>query len=252
MVVAEGEHDRYLDACVDHLGEFCDLIVVQVDTASGGTYEVLVDKIKAGTQLLAYHDDRFSFFAHEGRARQNLLEMTLQYEPTHVLAIDADEFVADGPALRRALKYDDAAPAWALQMEEVWEASDDHMCVREDGGWHRHPVPVVWRVPASLDASYRIADRALACGRVPVAVDRVGGRAPVVGDLLHFGWTNEQERQARYDRYATHDGGRFHASAHLQSILAPCERVTLRPRAWPAGLDGYRDKILERANGMRT
>ena len=40
--------------------------------------------------------DGGTFYEHEGRARQKLLTLTQELEPTDVLAIDADEFVADG------------------------------------------------------------------------------------------------------------------------------------------------------------
>jgi hypothetical protein len=33
-----------------------------------------------------------------------------------------------------------------------------------------------------------------------------------------------------------HDQGRFHASAHLESIMWPDEKVTVRQRGWPTGL----------------
>lgn len=230
MIVDEQvEKHRYLDACLAHLGEFCDAVAI----------------LRDGT-------DGVDFFAHEGRARQRLLDLTLSMEPTHVLAIDADEFVADGPTLRSGIEAHPERVSFNLTMQEVWEAGADGLCIREDGGWRSHPIPALWKVPARLDSSWRIADRALACGRVPHAIDRavahLGNFTDSVSDLLHFGWANEADRDRRFNRYLEHDGGRFHASTHLQSILWPCERIQLRPREWPSGLAGQRSAIMRAAS----
>lgn len=241
-LIVRNELGRYLEPCVDHLLEFCDEVVLLDDHSDDGTFRWLLSQGERVQPLR--HNSEPEFFKHEGRARQALLEWTLSREPTHVLAIDADEFVDDGPALRRSLEQWDEA-AFGLVMEEIWEAAGDGLCVRQDGGWASHAIPAVWRVPERIDASWRIADRALACGRMPRPVDSIPLWA--YGSLLHFGWANEQERRARYDRYRVADGGRFHASQHLESIMWGCNRVQLQPREWPAGLLPWKDAILERA-----
>jgi Glycosyl transferase family 2 len=253
-LIVRNELGRYLEPCIDHLLEFCDLVVVLDDRSTDGTKEWLLARIAGGVQNLVMHSEpEVAFFSHEGQARQWLLECTLSWEPTHVLALDADELVADGRALRRFVEQEEHRDGANLNMREVWEADSDGLCIREDGGWRSHPVPALWRVPEQLDASWRIADRALACGREPMAVSSMifANQNPVT-DLLHFGWANEQERQARYDRYAEHDRGRFHASQHLDSIMWGCDRVQLRPLGWPAGLAAYKDAILERANAVHA
>jgi hypothetical protein len=55
-------------------------------------------------------------------------------------------------------------------------------------------------------------------------------------NVLHFGWTNVQDRQARYDRYVEHDGGRFHKNSHLESIMWADDQVQVTPRTWPADM----------------
>lgn len=242
-LIVKDERARYLEPCIDHLAEFCDLIVVLDDGSTDGTIDWLAGR---HDQIRIHSAGDVSFFGHEGAARQRLLECTLSWEPTHVLAIDADEFVDDGAALRRSLEPRDRQSC-GLFMTEVWEADTDGLCIRVDRGWIPHSIPAIWRVPERLDGSWRIADRALACGRVPAPVDQMS--AAPVATVLHFGWANEAERQARYDRYAEHDQGRFHASAHLDSIMWGCDRVQLRAREWPAALTPWKDAILERASG---
>lgn len=243
-LLVRNELGRYLEPCILHLLEFVDEVRVLDDASTDGSFEWLADQ---GPHVQVLQLPRPHFFEHEGRTRQALLEWTLKGDPSHIVSIDCDEFVNDGPGLRRSIEFADRA-AFGLTMEEVWEADVGGLCVREDGGWRSHPVPALWRIPERLDARWRIADRALACGRVPVAIDGIQPVLLADHSLLHFGWANEQERQARYDRYRVADGGRFHASQHLESIMWGCDRVQLRPRGWPAGLLPWKDAILERAN----
>lgn len=224
MMVGPGEEDRYLPQALEHLGGFCDMIQMQ-------------------------HAEPDVFYAHEGRARQALLEATLGRDPTHILAIDCDEFVSAGAAIRRACEAGRGNGVWTLPMEEVWAADERHLWTRQDGGWRAHPVPILYRVPERRDGRWRIMDRALACGREPVYVRQLAAKAlPSGASVLHFGWANRHERRARYERYEQADGGRFHTSAHLRSILDPDRKVRLRKQPWPPALEPYREALVERAN----
>lgn len=243
VMVGPGERDRYLDLCVQHLLSYCDEVVCRCEA-----YEE--EALLARTDAVVFGADA-PMFEHEGNARQQLLEQTLSREPTHVLTIDADEFVTDGQKLRRAVESSHV-PVLTARMVEVWKAFDECLCVRTDGGWRPHPITAVWEVQQGV--GYRIADRQLACGREPTHVREVGRRRsmPSGVDILHFGWTNPYERAARIRRYEIHDGGRFHADAHLQSIGWPDELVAMRSTTWPPGLDKLREPLLDRATGTRA
>lgn len=237
--IVRNEAGRYLEPWIGHLREFVDEVVVLDDASE----DVTAPLLKAwGARVLESAEARFD--AHEGAARQRLLEFTLAQEPTHVLAIDADEFVTDGALLRAALEADARSQVWTLEMEEVWELDGECLCVRVDGAWRPHGVPVMYRVdlgrPGAGEALWRIENRPLACGRVPLAVSRSPQRTNAGVSLLHFGWANEAARQARYDRYMRIDGGRYHRRDHLESILGPWQ---LAGRPWPERLTRYRAAI---------
>lgn len=238
-LVVRNELGRYLEPCVDHLLRFCDLVVVLDDASDDGTREWLVDHPDERVHVELAQEP--GFFVHEGATRQRLLEATLGLGPTHVLAIDADELVTDGPALAEQLARDPDVPAWTLPLREVWRADADRLWLREDGAWGRG-VAYVWHVPPELDPMWRIMNAKLACRRVPPAVFRQRGRPLEDVEILHFGWTDEAARLARHGRYVEHDGGRFHARRHLDSILWPDDRVTVRGVPWPDGpvFDGMR------------
>lgn len=244
-MVVKDELGRYLAPCVEHLLSFCDELRILDDGSTDGTLEYL-DSIPEVATLTSPEP---TFFQHEGTTRQRLLDWTLLADPTHVLAIDADEFVADGQALRATAERHPAALAFTLEMQEVWKAFEECLCIRQDGGWYPGRASILYRVPppAEREPQFAIRDLALACGREPSTVKRIAqaGRATVTGtEVLHFGWTNVAERVARHHRYVVADGGRYHRSAHLASIIWPDEKVEMESRDWPPELVPYREQIL--------
>lgn len=245
-LVVRNELSRYLRPCIESLLEFCDEIRVVDDFSDDGTYEFLLG---AGVCVTTANE---TFYAHEGRARNALLDWTLEGEPTHILHIDADEFIADGRTLRKALETQEPASVWTVRMEEIWKADEHNLYVRCDGGWRAHDAPILWRVPPRkhmTSPKWRIPDKKLSCGREPAIVRENWRSAIATGtEILHFGWANQSERQARYDRYVEHDGGHYHASRHLRSIMYPDRRVKLRPRLWPAGLQTFKEQLLARVS----
>lgn len=244
-LIVRDELNRYLIPCIEHLRRFCDEIRVLDDSSTDGSREWL--EAQSRVHVLPHKGKQM--FEHEGKARNALLGWTLKGSPTHVLAVDADEFITDGIALRAACHADEGPGVWSLAMEEVWKADEDALWLRQDGAWRAHQVPILWRVPKRMVGAWMIDDRQLACGREPMAVRKLYGRAVRTGvSVLHLGWTSEQERRARYNRYVVADNGRFHAGAHLRSILAPDRRVRLGRRDWPEALGPWKVRLVERAN----
>jgi hypothetical protein len=235
-VIVHNELERYLQVTIPHLLTFCEEVAVLDDYSTDGSWDYLDDL--EGVSLK--RNSGPSFFEHEGKARQALLDWTLGGNPSHILAIDADEIVTDPVALRTLTGSRNGV--WTLVMEEVWKADENTYAVRQDGGWRAHPIGCLYAVGPRIG---QIRDVALACGREPTGVLR--RRAiPSHSSILHLGWANESERDRRYERYAVHDGGRFHRSAHLESILWPDEKVTLERRPWPEALRSEVPALLER------
>ncbi len=229
-MIIRNELRRYLEPCIDHLLAFCDIVAVVDDGSDDDALEWFV---KQDERVHCYSYEHPRFYEHEGKARQVLIDWTMKFHPTHVLSLDADEFVNDGAKLRRALEEDPKQAVWSLQMEEIWKANT-HLFSREDGGHRTHAVPFLWKAPPAGER-WTMRDRKLACGRIPTQVLGQGRAKPVGASILHFGWANPAERRKRIDRYKQHDGGKFHASSHLRSLEWPEVRMRLRQRPWPEG-----------------
>ena len=231
--IVRNEMGRYLEPWVEHVLSFCDELRVLDDGSSDGTEEFL----ESHERVEVMRNTGPRFFEHEGAARNLLLDWTMDAVPDYVLAIDADEFVAQPERLRATCE---AGPAVVvLTMVEVWKASPEHLWMRVDGLWGPRECPICWRAPPSSQrrgTRWRIPNRKLSCGREPLAAKRAHPKVRN-GEILHFGWTRASERGVRAERYFENDGGRFHSSKHLQSILYSNSRVRLSRARWPQALD---------------
>lgn len=228
-MIVRNELGRYLELCVNHLLTYCDEVRVLDDGSDDGTYEWLEER----NGVFVTRNTGAQFYEYESRARQELLNWTMESHPAFVLSIDADEFVAEPGVLKAAMRHQ--RPVLTLSMEEVWSVEPETLWMRVDGHWGPRVVPILWRAPQTLTYAWSIPDRKLACGREPMAVRQLRAR-PSGTKVLHFGWARQSEREERYQRYMTHDKGRFHRNTHLQSIMYPDEKVQLQGMLWPTGL----------------
>ena len=243
-MIARNEMGRYLKLVIPHLLTFVDEIRIVDDGSDDGTYEWL-----SGEPVVLRRNTQSVFDDDEGIARHQCFEWTLAGKPTHILAIDCDEFVSDGVKLRAAVEDDPDMAVWTLLVCEVWEATPESLWLRTEQTWLPTRSPILYRAPDAVSNVWRIPPRKLASGREPsgVVMEYVAGnKIDLAVDLLHFGWANASERKARYRRYAEGDGGEFHAGSHIESILD--EDVRLEAVAWPDSLD--REWLSVRVNAV--
>lgn len=249
-MIVRNERDRYLAWTIPALLGFCDEIRVLDDHSTDGTAEWLAEfdrvEVKQAVRPMA---------ENEGLARQELLEWTLAARPTHVLAIDADELLLDGDLVLDALEQNTNTDVFTLEMAEVWGADEDGYRVRTDGGWAPRQVPILYRVPERRNPGmWKIQARAWASGREPRAVRMIAARyrKATGAVVMHLGWACADDREERHARHMKVDGGRFHASKHLDSIMWTDEQITVEPepRFWPADVLDHEEieRLVTRIN----
>lgn len=165
---------RFLPPAVDHLLSFCDELRILDDNSDDGTFEWLAEQA-IHRPIFIRRNPGPAFFEYESQARQQLLEWTMEAEPTYVLSIDADEFVHDPSFVLR--KCVEGGQAYTLSMHEVWKANELNLSLRMDGQWGPRLCPILWKAPPRLTREWAIPDRKLACGREPHRVRYLcGGR----------------------------------------------------------------------------
>lgn len=241
--IVRNEAGRYLEPWLRHLLTFCDEVRLLDDGSTDHTREIAAEHPEVHVQ----ENRGVPFMEFESEARNALLDWTLRGEPDYVLSIDADEFIGDTHGVREFIHG--GASVFNLTMREVWKVHYERITngagvpvarvptevgLRVDGLWGDRRCPLLWRAPGQMrrGSRWQIPRRKLACGREPIAVRGQRGLNTDIG-IYHFGWTREGDRQSRAQRYIENDGGRFHASTHIQSILWPDSEVTLDWQPWP-------------------
>jgi glycosyltransferase involved in cell wall biosynthesis len=219
------EADRYLRDVLEHLDGNVDGIAIFDDQSTDDT--VAIARGYGRTKIRPAGCP--SFVENEGLFRQHawwwLREALTPSPDDWVLAIDADEFLVAGDqfgAHDHLQQFIDEYPGFAgrFNVPEVfgWDP-DGTPLVRTDGQWGRitatrfcqwnhHPFNIL-----ALRGGGSLPDLAARPNRLIHSVK-----------LVHFGYAELTDQQARYDRYNHFAGA--HSSAHVASIIT---RPTLRP-----------------------
>jgi hypothetical protein len=199
------------------------------DRSDDGTFEILQS---LGMAVHQRSEHAPSFMEHEGRFRQEAWDaFAREFKPTSddwILAVDADEFLvlarsdATAPpfryleALRRTLvNFVSQSSPWTrglgFPVKEAWELNP--LMVRTDGFWGSG---VSARLARWSDTA-KINNLSLGCGSVPSDALSVHRVHPTL-ELLHLGYADPLDREAKFERYWNKPG---HNPRHIASIKAP-------------------------------
>ncbi len=216
MMVVRNEADRYLRPVLNRLGACVDGIVVLDDASTDHTPELC----RAHPQVIRFERLATPFFAEdEAKLRQRLWELTVELNPTWILALDADELLEAKfsqvlPALCAQTRYD-------LVSFPVYHFWGDFRHYRVDHWWHPARARTACLHRRQKNRSYHWAPRPLHCGRFPQEA-YLTPRLNSGIRLLHLGYAGLGERQAKYRRYLDLDPqGKYCPLNHYRSILDP-------------------------------
>lgn len=222
-IVGRNESAHYLVPVLERLSQQVDDIVFTDDASDDNTVEIVrgyTDNINELSEP--------TFSTDEGKLRQASWDfLQSAVNPTTedwILAIDCDELLYSREDLHELVDDEryDVMNVWFYHM---W--NETHY--RVDGGWCPHGSTRLFRYPPNS----KFKDSKLACGSEPEAVAWTARSFP--GSYLidsglrmqHLSYIKDEDKRAKYDRYVQIDGGKFHASSHIQSIVDPPDRVSL-------------------------
>lgn len=220
-LVVRDEADRYLERCLRHNMQFCDLTVVFDDRSTDDSVEIAYG---LGCEVGVRDEDTPSFLEHEGRFRQAAWDFLSEHakDGDWVFSFDADEFLVSADhgsvphRLRKAVQRASHLGLGGIRLEipEVFALTNSGVpMVRKDGFWRSiHGVRVFQWQPGG-----RFLDRPMASGSAPLYVEADGISRETFGlSLLHYGYLEFEDRLEKYDRYSRREG---HSSRHIESIM---------------------------------
>lgn len=223
-LVMRNEEHRFLDSCLAWNSQWFDELHVYDDRSTDASVNVAA---KYTDKLTIRPENEVAFSEHEGEFRQrawNDLESRCDMQPgDFVFALDADEFLVGNSkdsnpraSLETLVTFVNAGKheAASILRPEVWDTSGVVPKIRIDGFWGADRVPrfVRWKPKG------KIQDVRLGCGSIPT----YGLKGPAaniqVVNLLHFGYTIENEAQRKYDLYKKTEGN-THNPVHINSLI---------------------------------
>ncbi len=216
-MVGRNEASKYLPEVLERLKSQVDEIVFTDDCSDDDTAEI------ASKYANVYKTPKPMFTTHEGRLRRyawlNLENHAA--EGDWIIAIDCDEMLYDSSDITKT------------DIRQILNSSEkDVVNVRFYHMWNntQYRVDKLW-APNNSSRIFRFMsgamfrDRALACGSEPTYVtDLINQRNYFVNSNLimqHLGYIKDEDKQSKYERYSTLDGGEFHALNHINSIVDP-------------------------------
>jgi glycosyltransferase involved in cell wall biosynthesis len=216
-MVGRNEANKYLPEVLERLKSQVDEIVFTDDCSDDNTAEI------ASKYANVYKTPKPMFTTHEGRLRRYAW-LNLENHATEgdwIIAIDCDEMLYDSSDITKT------------DIRQILNSSEkDVVNVRFYHMWNdtQYRVDKLW-APNNSSRIFRFMsgamfrDRALACGSEPTYVlDLINQRNYFVNSNLimqHLGYIKDEDKQSKYERYSTIDGGEFHALNHINSIVDP-------------------------------
>lgn len=215
MLPVRNEARRYLEPVLNRLAKHVDGIVILDDASTDETPDIC----RSNPRVIEYRRLPEPLFnTNEAELRRILWEMTVRHNPAWICALDADEVFESGigaelPRLTGRDRYD-------LIYFPVYHFWGSLSYYRVDGLWD----PVLMKTPCLCryrkNNNYHWPDRKLHCGRFPLECYRSPGLVSKIR-LLHLGYVNQAEHQAKLQRYLALDPeGKYCPIAHYRSIMA--------------------------------
>jgi|SRR5690554_77073 len=213
MIPVRNEAKRYLSTVLKNISSLVSGIVILDDASTDDTPTLC----RSHPRVIRYHRlAKPLFLRDEAAFRSMLWGMTMELNPTWVLALDADEYPES--KLKKEFIEKTAKSLIRLPVCHFWGSLEHY---RIDGMWNPLLYPTACLFRPKKDRVYHWAQRRLHCGRFPVEAYENPSVTTKVR-LLHFGYADRGEHWGKYDRYIQADPeGVFCPQEHYASILDP-------------------------------
>jgi glycosyltransferase involved in cell wall biosynthesis len=217
QMVGRNESSRFLEPVLQRLSTQVDKIIFTDDCSDDNTAEI------AAKYAEVFSTPEPMFTKHEGQLRALAWGNLENYAKPGdwIIAIDCDEM------LYNVNDFENANISTVLSKSEF-----DVVNVRFYHMWSEthYRVDKLW-APNNSSRIFRFKEgagfqnKALACGSEPTYVPQWIRQRNYWKDsglvMQHLGYTYDEDKKSKYERYSTLDGGQFHALNHINSIIDP-------------------------------
>ena len=214
QMVGRNESSRFLEEVLKRLSSQVDKIIFTDDCSTDETPEI------ASKYAEVFSTPEPMFTKHEGRLRATAWGNLEQFAKPGdwVIAIDCDEMLHHTKDLEiKSVLAKSEFDVVNVRFYHMW--SETHY--RVDKLWAPNNSSRIFRFKEGAG----FLNKALACGSEPTYVSQLIRNRNYWLDsslvMQHLGYTFDSDKQSKYERYSTLDGGEFHQLEHINSIIDP-------------------------------
>lgn len=206
IMLVRNESGRYLEKVLEQMRTVCDKIIVLDDASTDDTVEICLRYISECREGFKIHISEQSLWeTDELRQRKLLWDMACDCakQGDWILCLDADETIANIDQLPRMIAIVEATSnrydSIAFPLYDMW----DETHYRDDELWNAHSRPWVMCVRYDPDREYIWRETPLHCGRFPLNAAEYAAITNL--KIQHWGWSRENDRIEKYNRYMRSD-----------------------------------------------
>lgn len=218
-MVVRNETGRFLERMLQRALPFADKTVIIDDASTDATPDICEELLKRHEKKGEVIRLKTSLWSQEHELRRMQWNVALEHAPKYILILDADEVIEPKATKSIPLVLGlDTTDVMSFRFFDMWD--EEHY--RDDDLWniHRRNVPRLARVE-DLPPSEKWFEKNQHCGCWPP--NFLGSQKRWVHSNLgvqHLGWSREEDRRTKYERYMKHDPeGRWGSLAQYRSIL---------------------------------
>ncbi|GAA0223440.1 glycosyltransferase family 2 protein [Metaclostridioides mangenotii] len=213
-MIVKNEEGRYLKKVLESAREYIDSAVIIDDASTDNTVEICKETLKDIPLTLILNKE--SKFSNEIDLRKQQWRETISTDPDWILFLDADEIFEDkfkDNVKELMINYD--IDSYMFRLYDFW--NEDHY--RDDNLWRAHNSYRIFMIRYQRNFDYKFNESAQHCGRMPYNVGELQYCLSNMR-LKHYGWSCEEDRIEKYNRYLKLDpNGEFGSLDQYASIL---------------------------------
>ena len=213
-MIVKNEEGRYLKKVLESAREYIDSAVIIDDASTDNTVEICKEALKDIPLTLILNKE--SKFSNEIDLRKQQWRETISTDPDWILFLDADEIFEDkfkDNVKELMINYD--IDSYMFRLYDFW--NEDHY--RDDNLWRAHNSYRIFMIRYQRNFDYKFNESAQHCGRMPYNVGELQYCLSNMR-LKHYGWSCEEDRIEKYNRYLKLDpNGEFGSLDQYASIL---------------------------------